>query len=139
MKRPYFAPLTELTADPGTELNFALVPYHPADQEPGTTRDQIRLIDAAPAASRGGSRPWGICTECGMGRADREDIPTLLGLHRQIIATYYDDTDLSQTRDWLATVAQTPKGVIGYMYTTWRSDYSRIEPFVELCRKAAGK
>ena len=50
----YFAPLTGLTADPGTELNFALVPYHPADQEPGTTADQVRLIDAALAASPGG-------------------------------------------------------------------------------------
>ena len=83
----YFAPLTGLTADPGTELNFALVPYHPADQEPGTTGDQVRFIDAALAASPGGSREWGICTECGMGRVDREDIPVLLDLHRQIIAT----------------------------------------------------
>ena len=83
----YFAPLTGLTADPGTELNFALVPYHPADQEPGTTGDQVRFIDAALAASPGGSRDWGICTECGMGRVDREDIPVLLDLHRQVIAT----------------------------------------------------
>ena len=83
----YFAPLTGLTTDPGTELNFALVPYHPADQEPGTTDDQVRLIDAALAASPGGSRAWGICTECGMGRVDQEDIPVLLDLYRQIIAT----------------------------------------------------
>jgi hypothetical protein len=83
----YFAPLAGLTADPGTELDFALVPYHPADQEPGTTGDQVRLIDAALAASPGGSRGWGICTECGMGRVDRDDIPVLLDLHRQIIAT----------------------------------------------------
>jgi hypothetical protein len=62
----YFAPLTGLTADPGTELNFALMPYHSADQEPGTTGDQVRLIDAALAARPGGSRAWGICTECGM-------------------------------------------------------------------------
>ena len=82
----YFAPLAGLTAGPGTELNFALVPYHPADQEPGTTGDQVRLIDAALAASPGGARAWGICTECGMGRVDREDIPVLLDLHRQIIA-----------------------------------------------------
>jgi hypothetical protein len=33
----YFAPLAQLTADTGTELNFALVPYHPAAQAPGTT------------------------------------------------------------------------------------------------------
>jgi len=82
----YFAPLTGLAADPGTELNFALVPYHPADQAPGTTEDQVRLIDAALTASPGGRRDWGICTECGMGRANRDDIPALLDLHRQLIA-----------------------------------------------------
>ena len=81
----YFAPLAELAADPGTELNFALVPYHPAGQAPGTTGDQARLIDAALTASPGGRRDWGICTECGMGRAGREEIPELLNLHRQIV------------------------------------------------------
>jgi len=82
----YFAALAELAAGPDTELNFALVPYHPADQAPGTTAGQVRLIDAALAASPGGSRAWGICTECGMGRAGREEIPGLLDLHREIIA-----------------------------------------------------
>jgi len=82
----YFAPLAELAAGPGLELNFALVPYHPADQAPGTTAEQIRIIDAVLAASPGGSRAWGICTECGMGRAGREEIPGLLDLHREIIA-----------------------------------------------------
>ena len=82
----YFAPLAGLAADPDTELNFALVPYHPAEQEAGTTADQVRLIDAALAASPGGPRAWGICTECGMGRVDRGDVPALLDLHREIIA-----------------------------------------------------
>ena len=82
----YFAPLARLAAGPDTELNFALVPYHPADQAPGTTGAQARLIDAALAASPGGSRAWGICTECGMGRAGREEIPGLLDLHREIVA-----------------------------------------------------
>jgi hypothetical protein len=82
----YFAPLAELAADPGTELNFALVPYHPAEQAPGTTGDQVRFIDAGLAASQGRSRAWGICTECGMGRASRDEIPELLDLHREIVA-----------------------------------------------------
>ena len=85
----YFAPLAGLAglaADAGTELNFALVPYHPAEQAGGTTGDQVRLIDAALAASPGGRRDWGVCTECGMGRVSREDIPIILDLHRQIIA-----------------------------------------------------
>jgi hypothetical protein len=80
-------PLTGLTTGSGTELNLALVPYNPADQEPGTTGDQVRLIDAALTASPSGDRTWGICTECGMGRVDREDIPVLLDLHRQILDT----------------------------------------------------
>jgi hypothetical protein len=82
----YFAPLADLAAAPGTELNFALVPYHPADQAPGTTDEQVRLIDAALAASPGARPGWGICTECGMGRAGREEIPGLLDLHREIAA-----------------------------------------------------
>jgi len=82
----YFAPLAGLAAGPDTELNFGIVPYHPGDQAPGTTEDQARLIDAALAASPGGSRDWGVCTECGMGRAGREEIPVLLDLHRQMVA-----------------------------------------------------
>ena len=82
----YFAPLAGLATGPDTELNFGIVPYHPGDQTPGTTGDQARLIDAALADSPGGTREWGVCTECGMGRADREEMPVLLDLHRQIVA-----------------------------------------------------
>ena len=82
----YFAPLAGLAADPVTELNFALVPYHPAEQAQGTTGDQVRFIDAALAASPGGRRDWGVCTECGMGRVSRDEILALLDLHRQVIA-----------------------------------------------------
>jgi hypothetical protein len=82
----YFAPLAQLAADPDTELNFALVPYHPAAQAPGTTGEQVRLVDAALEESPGGSRAWGVCTECGMGRAGREEIAGLLDLHREIIS-----------------------------------------------------
>ena len=79
----YFEPLASLASLPATELYFALVPYHPEDQPEGTTAEQVRLIDG-----HLGDRPWGICTECGMGRVEREDIPTLLDLHREILATY---------------------------------------------------
>ena len=34
--RPQPGSLAGLTVDPGTELNFALVPYHPAEQGRGT-------------------------------------------------------------------------------------------------------
>ncbi len=82
----YFAPLRDLRLGPETELYFALVPYHPADQAPGTTAEQIRLIDALLAESSAGGRAWGICTECGMGRVAAADVPTLLDLHREILA-----------------------------------------------------
>jgi hypothetical protein len=82
----YFAPLSGLRTGSETELNFALVPYHPADQAAGTTARQIERVDTALAASAGGAREWGICTECGMGRVDAADVPGLLDLHSAILA-----------------------------------------------------
>jgi hypothetical protein len=81
----YFAPLRNIQVGPQTELYFALVPYHPADQPQGTTAEQIRLMDTALAESSSGGRDWGICTECGMGRVATDDVPTLLDLHREIL------------------------------------------------------
>lgn len=52
--------------------------------------------------------------------------------HRQIIAGYYDDKP-EKVKDWLASAAKV-QGVIGVMYTTWRSDYSQIEAFARLCK-----
>jgi len=76
----YFAPLADLRLPDETELYLALVPYHPDDQSPGTTEEQIRLVD-----EHLGSREWGICTECGMGRVEREDVPAMLDAHREIL------------------------------------------------------
>lgn len=84
----YFAPLEDLAVDSGTELYFALVPYHPAEQEPGTTRDQVRLVDAHLPTPGSGPVEWGVCTECGMARAERDDIPGLLDRHAEILAEY---------------------------------------------------
>jgi hypothetical protein len=81
----YFAPLRDLTAGPETELYFALVPYHPDDQSDGTTADQVRHIDGALGLSAAGQRDWGVCTECGMGRVERSDVPKLLDLHSEIL------------------------------------------------------
>ncbi|MBV9545232.1 MAG: hypothetical protein JOY61_12760 [Chloroflexi bacterium] len=86
---PYFAPLRELRVATETELNFALVPYHVANQEQGTTAEQVRLIDEYLASSAAGARSgWGICTECGMARAERAEVPQLLDLHREILDRY---------------------------------------------------
>lgn len=82
----YFEPLGGLMTGPDTELNFALVPYHPADQAPGTTERQIERIDAALVAAAQGAREWGLCTECGMGRVDAADVPGLLDLHSKILS-----------------------------------------------------
>jgi hypothetical protein len=83
----YFEPLSGLRTGPDTELDFALVPYHPDDQAPGTTAEQIEQIDAALLNSTAGARDWGICTECGMGRVDAQDVPRLLDLHSQILSS----------------------------------------------------
>ena len=85
--RAYFEPLGDLTVGADTELDFALVPYHPTDQAPGTTARQIEHVDTALAASPNGAREWGICTECGMGRVDAGDVPELLDLHSRILAS----------------------------------------------------
>jgi hypothetical protein len=84
----YFEPLHGLRIRPGTEIYFALVPYHADEQKPGTTEDQVRLIDENLVShpGNGGAPAWGICTECGMARAEREEIPRLLDLHREILA-----------------------------------------------------
>jgi len=81
----YFAALRDLQAGPETELYFALVPYHPVDQADGTTDAQVQQIDTALAQSPAGARDWGICTECGMGRVDADDVPKLLDLHHAIL------------------------------------------------------
>lgn len=83
----YFEPLGGLQTGPDTELYFALVPYHPDEQSAGTTALQIEEIDAALINSPAGARHWGICTECGMGRVQAGDIPRLLDLHSQILAS----------------------------------------------------
>jgi hypothetical protein len=83
----YFAPLRDLQAGHETELYFALVPYYPDDQPPGTTAEQVRLVDASLAQSPSGGRAWGICTECGMGRVASNDVPKLLDLHREILVS----------------------------------------------------
>jgi hypothetical protein len=79
----YFAPLADLRVDEATELYFALVPYHPAEQPAGTTEAQARLIDECLDG-----REWGICTECGMGRVQRDDVLPMLDSYREILAAF---------------------------------------------------
>lgn len=53
--------------------------------------------------------------------------------NQQVIAGYYDN-NLSQWKNWLAS-ARPIKGVVGYMYTTWRRDYSKLEEFAKMSRE----
>jgi hypothetical protein len=86
----YFASLKNLRLPHDTELNFALVPYYPDRQPPETTAAQARLVENNLAAREDGhgALEWGICTDCGMARIQREGVPQLLDLHRQILAEY---------------------------------------------------
>ncbi len=79
----FFEPLRELDLPADTEVNLALVPYHPTQQEPGTTEEQVALVEEYLERDE-----WGICTECGMARAEREDVPALLDSHRDILAAH---------------------------------------------------
>jgi hypothetical protein len=51
--------------------------------------------------------------------------------HRQVIAGYYDGLP-GQVRQWLASAAKV-KGVVGVMYTTWRSNFDDLEAFAVAC------
>lgn len=78
----YFAPLADLDAAQ-TELYLALVPYHPGEQPPGTTAEQVGLVD-----QHLGTREWGICTECGLVNVDRDELPALLDLHSELLGRF---------------------------------------------------
>jgi hypothetical protein len=54
--------------------------------------------------------------------------------NRQILCGFYDN-NLSQWQQWLDS-AKHVKGVVGYMYTTWRQDYSKLEAFAKMSRAA---
>ena len=48
--------------------------------------------------------------------------------HKQVIAGYYDTGDLAGFTAWDAAARGTP-GVDGFMYTTWNSDYARLDAY----------
>ena len=51
--------------------------------------------------------------------------------HRQIIAGYYDSPDVKTRLEAWLSAADKVDGVIGVMYTTWRSNYSHMAAFHE--------
>ncbi|SFP83905.1 hypothetical protein [Amycolatopsis rubida] len=70
----YFAPLRELRLDAETQLFLGLV--HHADGLAGARR---RARTAARHVS-----PFGVATECGLGRVPRDEVLDLLRLHREL-------------------------------------------------------
>ena len=73
----YFAPLKDLNVPAGTELYLGLV--HNTDGKEGTQR-------RIEAAQRAIDRPFGVATECGLGRRPPETIPQLLRIHAEVSA-----------------------------------------------------
>jgi hypothetical protein len=55
--------------------------------------------------------------------------------HQQVLAGYYDK-DPKRIIDWLDRTKAMP-GIVGVMYTTWKGDYSNLEPYVEAANSAA--
>ena len=54
--------------------------------------------------------------------------------HKQMIAGYYDSGDGAAAARKELQEAEGIPGVEGLMYTTWRDDYSQLEPFAESAR-----
>ena len=54
--------------------------------------------------------------------------------HPQVIAGYYDG-DLANVSAWMKS-AENTKDVKGFMYTTWRNDFSNLEKVAEILEKA---
>ncbi len=52
--------------------------------------------------------------------------------HKQIIAGYYDGP-VDGIKPWLVSAGKV-QGVIGVMYTTWESNFDKIEAFARACR-----
>lgn len=50
----------------------------------------------------------------------------------QILCGFYDN-GLSEWQQWLDS-GKNVKGIVGYMYTTWRHDYSKLEQFAKMSR-----
>jgi len=72
----YFAPLANLALHPETELYLGLV--HHTD---GVEGAQGRI-----AAARKVAPAFGVATECGFGRRPREQVTTLMEIHRDVAA-----------------------------------------------------
>jgi hypothetical protein len=53
--------------------------------------------------------------------------------HKQVLAGYYDHAP-EQINLWLDSAAKV-NGVVGVMYTTWKSDYSNVEKFARLVKE----
>ena len=53
--------------------------------------------------------------------------------HEQVIAGFYDEP-LQNVSAWIDS-GEKVEGVKGFMYTTWRSDYSKLEEVAEILRK----
>ena len=54
--------------------------------------------------------------------------------HRQLIAGYYDNP-WKELDEWIASSRGT-EGVVGFMYTTWRGDYSNLEEFARRVKES---
>jgi methionine synthase II (cobalamin-independent) len=73
----YFAPLADLDLPEATELYLGLV--HQTGGEEGTLR---RIKAASTAVDK-----FGVATECGLGRRDRESIPALMDQHANVASS----------------------------------------------------
>jgi hypothetical protein len=89
--------------------------------------DDFYLVNGDLAGSWEGLPRETVVVNWNHGEADKS-LPFFGGRgHEQVLAGFYDDAP-GQIASWLATGKNTT-GVNGVMYTTWRSDFSKLEDF----------
>ncbi len=96
-------------------------------------RKDYYLVRGDLAGSWKGLDPKVVIVNWNFGKRDKS-LPFFAGRgHRQVLAAYYDGP-VGRVREWLASAAKV-KGVVGVMYTTWRSNYDDLEAFARICRE----
>ncbi|HKI16534.1 MAG TPA: hypothetical protein VKA15_01570 [Isosphaeraceae bacterium] len=95
--------------------------------------DKYYLINGSLKGSWEGLPRDVIIANWNSGKA-RESLAFFAGLgHRQLIAGFYDASDLSNFEQW-HSAARGVSGVMGFMYTTWQGKYDLLEKYGEAMR-----
>jgi len=96
--------------------------------------DHYYLVNGSMADSWKGLEPEVDIMNWNFGKRDQSLAFFAAQGHRQVLAGFYDEP-VDHVGQWLASAAKT-KNVRGFMYTTWRGDYSHLEEVAAILEKA---